>query len=168
MRYPSQWTIIALLAITSSASAQEATVQTTAPAMVVENGRFNGQRTSGWTNVGEESALRITRSLSIRTLFRETADSKATERVVVDDKNYSKVYLKGELAMSNHRNQPVKMHIRHAIRGIVSEIDGEPKTVAREDSLEDVNRLHDVLWTVNLNPGQERKLSYKYSVLVYR
>jgi hypothetical protein len=27
---------------------------TTAPAMVVENGRFNGQRTSYWTNVGEE------------------------------------------------------------------------------------------------------------------
>jgi hypothetical protein len=141
---------------------------TTAPAMVVEKGRFNGQRTSIWTNVGEESTLRITRSLSIRTLSREQADAKATERVVVDDKNYSKVYLKGELAMSNHRNQPVKMHIRHSIRGIISEIDGEPKTVAREDSLEDVNRVHEVLWTVNLNPGEERKLTYKYSVLAYR
>jgi hypothetical protein len=141
---------------------------TTAPAMVVENGKFNGQRTSYWTNVGEEALLRITRSLSIRTSSKEMADSKPNERVVVDDRNYTKVYLKGELVMSNHRNQPTKMHVRHAIRGNVSEIDGEPKTVTREDSLEDINRINEVLWTVNLNPGEERRLTYKYSVLVYR
>ena len=32
---------------------------TTAPAMVVENGKFNGQRTCFWTNAGEETNLRI-------------------------------------------------------------------------------------------------------------
>jgi hypothetical protein len=141
---------------------------TTAPAMVVENGKFNGQRTSYWSNVGEEANLRITRSLSIRALAREEADSKPSERVVFDDKTYSKIYLKGELTMSNHRNQPVKMHVRHAIRGIISEIDGDPKRLAREESLEDINRIHEVIWTVSLNPGEERKLAYKYSVLVYR
>jgi hypothetical protein len=141
---------------------------TTAPAMVVENGKFNGQRTSYWTNTGEEAALRITRSLSIRTMSRETADSKANEPVVVDNRTYSKVYLKGEIAMSNHRAQPVKLHIRHAIRGVISEIDGDPKTITREDSLEDINRINEVMWTANLNPGEERKMSYKYSVLVYR
>lgn len=141
---------------------------TTAPAMVVEDGKFNGQRTSFWANVGEQASLRITRSLSIRALSRESADTKPNERVVVDDRNYTKVYLKGELMMSNHRNQPVKLHVRHAIRGIIHEIDGDPKTITREDSLEDVNRLNEVLWTVHLNPGEERKMTYKYSVLIYR
>ncbi len=141
---------------------------TTAPAMVVENGRFNGQRTANWTNVGEEANLRITRSLSIRTMSREQEDSKPNERVVADDRNYSKVYLKGELAMSNHRAQPVKLHIRHAIRGVISEIEGSPKLATREESLEDINRVHEALWTVTLNPGEERRLNYKYSVLVYR
>jgi len=141
---------------------------TTAPAMVVENGRFNGQRTSFWSNVGEEANLRITRSLSVRATSREEADSKPNERVAVEDKTYTKVYLKGELTMSNHRNQPVKMHVRHAIRGVIHEIDGEPKRIAREESLEDINRIHEVIWTVTLNPGEERKLAYKYSVLVYR
>jgi hypothetical protein len=70
--------------------------------------------------------------------------------------------------MSNHRAQPVKLHIRHAIRGVISEIDGDPKTITREDSLEDINRINEVMWTANLNPGEERKMSYKYSVLVYR
>jgi hypothetical protein len=141
---------------------------TTAPAMVVEDGRFNGQRTSYWTNVGEESTLKITRSLSIRAVSREQADSKANERVVVDDKTYTKIHLKGELVMSNHRKQPIKMYVRQSIRGIIHEIDGEPKTVTREESLEDVNRVHEVTWTVTLNPGEERKLTYKNSVLVYR
>jgi hypothetical protein len=141
---------------------------TTAPAMVVENGKFNGQRTSVWTNVGEESHLRITRSLSVRALSKEEGDSKPTERVAFDDKTYSKVYLKGELHMSNHRAQPIKLNIRHAIRGVISEISGEPKLVDREESLEDVNRVHEALWTVNLAPGEEKRLSYKYSVLVYR
>ncbi len=141
---------------------------TTAPAMVVENGNFNGQRTSFWTNVGEEARLRITRSLSIRAISQEQADSKPNDRIVLDDRNYTKIYLKGELTMSNHRAQPVKLNVRHAIRGVIHEISGEPKLVMREESLEDVNRVQEALWTVPLNPGEERKLSYKYSVLVYR
>jgi hypothetical protein len=141
---------------------------TTAPALVVENGRFNGQRTSYWTNVGEEAALKVTKSLSIRAVSREQEDSKANERVVVDDKNYTKIYLKGELTMSNHRKQAIKMHVRQSIRGIIHEIDATPKIVTREESLEDVNRVHDVVWTVMLNPGEEKRLTYKNSVLVYR
>jgi hypothetical protein len=141
---------------------------TTAPAMVVEDGKFNGQRTSFWANVGEVARLRVTRSLSIRALSKEEGDSKPNERVVLDDRNYTKIYLKGELTMSNHRAQAVKLNIRHAIRGVISEISGEPKLIDREESLEDVNRAREALWTVNLNPGEEKKLNYKYSVLVYR
>jgi hypothetical protein len=141
---------------------------TTAPAMVVENGRFNGQRTSYWTNVGEESTLKVTKSLSIRAVSREQEDSKVNERVVVEDKNYTKIYLKGELVMSNHRKQAVKMHVRHSIRGIIHEIEGTPKLATREESLEDINRVHDVMWTVSLAPGEEKRLTYKHSVLVYR
>lgn len=141
---------------------------TTAPAMVIENGRFNGQRTAYWTNVGEEAMLRVTKSLSLRAVHRDQEDSKSNERVVVDDKNYTKIYLKGELTVSNHRKQVVKMHIRHSVRGIIHEIDGSPNLTTREESLESVNRIHDVVWVMTLNPGEEKRLTYKNSVLVYR
>ena len=141
---------------------------TTAPAMVVENGRFNGQRTANWTNIGEEANLKITRSLSIRAVSREQADSKPNERVVFDDKTYTKIYLKGELTMSNHRKQPVKLHVRHSIRGIISEIEGSPRQTTREESLEEVNRIYEAVWVVMLNPGEEKRIAYKNSVLVYR
>jgi hypothetical protein len=141
---------------------------TTAPAMVVEGGRFNGQRTAYWTSVGEEAALKITRSLSVRALSLEQEDGKANEQVVVDDKKYTKVHLKGELVMSNHRKQAIKLHVRQSIRGAIQQIDGDPKRTTREDSLEDVNRVQDVVWVVTLNPGEEKRLTYKNSVLVYR
>ena len=141
---------------------------TTAPALVVEDGRFNGQRTAYWTNVGEEAVLKITRSLSVRALSLEQEDGKPNEQVVVDDKKYTKVFLKGELVVSNHRKQAVKLHIRHAIRGAIQQIDGEPKRTTREESLEDVNRVQDLVWVVTLQPGEEKRLTYKNSVLVYR
>ena len=142
---------------------------TTAPAMVVEAGKFNGQRTAFWANVGEETNLRITRSLSVRTASREEEDAAIpNERLKVDDKWYTKVHLKGELRMSNHRKQPVKLHVRHRIRGIVSQIDGNPRVTTSEESLEDVNRIHQALWVLNLQPGEEKRIGYRYSVLVQR
>src|SRR4029077_9320442 len=40
---------------------------TTGPAMVTAGGQFNGQRTSYYVNAGEETMLRITKALSVRT-----------------------------------------------------------------------------------------------------
>jgi hypothetical protein len=142
---------------------------TTAPAMVVENGKFSGQRVSYWANAGEETNLRVTRALSIRTASLEAEDpALKNERVVVDDKTYTKVHLRGELRMSNHRKEPVKLLVRHTIRGTIAEAEGAPRLVTREESLTDVNRAHDAQWTVPLRPGEEKRLSYRYSVLVYR
>jgi hypothetical protein len=141
---------------------------TTAPAMVVEKGQFNGQRTSSWANVGEETKLRITRSLSVRAMSLEQEDNRPNERVVVDDKNYTKIFLKGELTLNNHRKEPVKVHVHHTIRGAIQQIDAEPRLTTREESLQDVNRTQNADWVVVLQPGQEKKLTYKHSVLVYR
>ncbi len=141
---------------------------TTAPAMVVRDGLFNGQRTSTWTNVGEEVHLRVTKALSVRATSVEQEDSRPNERVAADGKTYTKIYLKGELVMNNHRKQPVKLIVRHTIRGEILEIEGNPRVQAREDTLESVNRAHDAQWLVSLQPGEEKHFNYRYSVLVYR
>jgi len=89
---------------------------TTAPAMVIETAdstathQLLGERRRG-------SDAEITRSLERAGVSREQEDSKANERVVVDDKNSPKIYLKGELTMSNHRKQRSKLHVRQSIRG---------------------------------------------------
>jgi hypothetical protein len=142
---------------------------TTAPAMVVQNGQFNGQRTSFWTNAGEEARLKVTKSLSIRATSREQEDAgRPNERVVMDDKNYTKIYLKGELLLNNHRKQPVKVQVNHTVRGALHDIEGTPHLQTREESLQDVNRAQDVQWMITLQPGEQKRLAYRYSMLVYR
>ena len=141
---------------------------TTAPAMVVSSGQFNGQRTSYWTNVGEEAHLKVTKSLSVRAVSQEQEDTVPNTSVVVDGRNYTKIHLKGELVMNNHRKQAVKVVVHHTIKGAVTEAEGNPRLQTREDTLQEVNRAQDAQWVVTLQPGEEKRLAYRYSVLVYR
>lgn len=143
---------------------------TTAPAMMVEKGRFNGQRTCYWTNVGEETTVKVTRSLSLRTASLEDLDpARQPERVAIGRRDYTRLHLKGELRVNNHRKEKVKLHIHYPIHGQVApDADGAPRITARPGSLTDVNPIHDVFWVVSLNPGEEKKLGYRYSTLVDR
>jgi hypothetical protein len=139
---------------------------TTAPALVIEDGRFNGQRTCYWTNVGEETNLRITKSLSLRTASTEEEDkARPSESVTVGGHSYTRIHVKGELRVNNHRDQPVKLHILYSIRGQVAEADNEPRLTPREGSLTDVNPIRDVRWVVELQPGGEQRISYRYNTL---
>jgi hypothetical protein len=61
---------------------------TTAPAMIVAKGRFNGQQMSYWVNLGEETTLHITKALSIRTRSVEQAVAGEREIVWVGGEEY--------------------------------------------------------------------------------
>jgi hypothetical protein len=139
---------------------------TTAPALIVENGRFNGQRTCYWTNVGEETNVRITKSLSVRAASTEEEDkTRPSEAVAIGGHTYTRVHVKGELRVNNHRDEPVKLHILYSIRGQVAEVEGEPRITPRQGSLTDVNPIRDVRWVVTLQPGQEQQIGYRYNTL---
>ena len=43
---------------------------------------------------------------------------------------------------------------------------GEPKSTLREEGVYSVNKRNELLWTLPLKPGEERKLTYRYTVLV--
>jgi len=76
---------------------------TTAPAMIVANGRFNGQQMSYWGNPGEETTLHVTKALSVRTrsVERELEGTREIIRIAGDD--YRKTTVQGELRANNHR-----------------------------------------------------------------
>ena len=83
---------------------------TTGPAMVTANGRFNGQRTSYWVNSGEETVLRVEKSLSVRTRATENEqlkDAGTRELVWIGGRQYRKATVDGELTVSNHRKEAI-------------------------------------------------------------
>jgi hypothetical protein len=142
---------------------------TTGPAMVTADGKFNGQRTSYYVNAGEETVLRITKALSIRTrnVEQEEVDKNGDRDLVyVGGNRYRKSLIAGEIAVSNHRKENVKLLIRRRFSGDLQSADGAPKSFLREEGIWSVNRRNELTWTLPLAGGEEKRLQYRYSVLV--
>ncbi len=140
---------------------------TTAPAMIVARGRFNGQRTSRWVNPGEQSTLQITPALSVRT--HATENEVPGEREVTDlgGQRFRRTLTKGQLLVGNHRNEPITVIIRRQFSGELVEADGNPEQSLREEGVYSINPRHELTWRLTLAPGQEQTLEYSYRVLVY-
>jgi len=140
---------------------------TTGAAMILDNGRFAGQRMSFWVNSGEETTLHITKALSIRT-HAEEQESQDPDRalIYIGGNQYRKVSVKGELTVNNHRKEDVNLVIRRRFSGDLVKADENPKLTLREEGVYSVNRRGELLWTIPLKSGEEKKLTYEYTVLV--
>lgn len=139
---------------------------TTGPAMVVGDDRFYGQRMSFWVNTGEEATLHITKALSIRTRSIEHEEAGKREIVYIAGNDYQKTVVKGELFLANHRDEPVKVVVRRRFSGELLEADENPQCVLREEGVWSVNKRNELTWILTLEPGEEKTLCYRYSVLV--
>ncbi len=139
---------------------------TTGPAMIVADGRFNGQRMSFWVNRGEETTLHVTKALSIRTRNVEHEEESKREGLYIGGDHYLRVPVKGELTANNHRNETVTLLIRRRFSGNLIEADGEPKSDLLEEGVFSINKRNELTWSVELKPAKEIKLTYRYTVLV--
>lgn len=143
---------------------------TTGPAMVTANGQFNGQRTSFWVNSGEETLLRVEKALSVRTRATENEqlnpDGSGRDLVRVGGRQYRKTTVEGELAVSNNRKEAVKLLIRRRFSGELVSADANPKQALREEGVYSVNKRQELVWTLDLKGGEEKKLKYVYTVLI--
>jgi hypothetical protein len=145
---------------------------TTAPAMVVAKGRFNGQSMTRFVNAGEETTARVNKALSVRTRTVEVekaAEQGQAAREIVEwgGRTFRKVTVNGELAVNNHRNEEVKLVLRRQFTGELVSADGDPKKILREEGVYSVNTRRELIWELTLKPGEEKTLKYQYTVLVY-
>ncbi|OWK40866.1 DUF4139 domain-containing protein [Fimbriiglobus ruber] len=144
---------------------------TTGPATVTADGTFNGQRTSYWVNAGEETVLRVNKALSVRTRATENEALKkenGDDRVFlwVGPRQYRRSTVEGEVAVGNHRKETIQLVVRRRFSGDLISADGSPKSSLREEGVFSVNKRNELLWTLTLKGGEERKLKYTYTVLV--
>jgi hypothetical protein len=144
---------------------------TTGPATVTAGGKFNGQRTSYWVNAGEETVLHVNKALSVRTRAIEHEEQQkigndGRDFVWIGGRQFRRSTVEGELSVSNHRNEAIKLVIRRRFSGELLHADGDPKSTLREEGVYSVNKRNELLWTLPLKPGEERKLNYRYTVLV--
>ena len=141
---------------------------TTGPAMVSSNGLVLGQQTLYWTSPGEEMVFPINRTLSVRTKATELEQEDSRENVSLDGYNYRRTIINGTLDISNHRNEPVQMVIQRGLSGEFIAADGDPESVLLAAGAWKVNPSRELKWTLQLAPGENRQLHYKYKVLIRR
>jgi hypothetical protein len=143
---------------------------TTGPAMVTAGGSFNGQRASFWVNAGEETILRVNKALSVRTRAVENElqlkDRGGREIVWVGGRQFRQSTVEGELTVNNHRKEAIQLLIRRRFSGDLVQAEGSPKSSLREEGVYSINRRNELLWSISLKAGEERKLKYTYTVLV--
>jgi hypothetical protein len=141
---------------------------TTGPATIMRDGRFNGQTVSYWVSRGEQTTLRVTKSLSIRTLASENEKQGNRDLVYIGGNDFQQVGVEGRLLISNHRNEVVEIMVRRQFSGKLVKADDKPDVSLREEGVYSVNRRYELTWTLILQPGEQRELNYEYTVLVDR
>ncbi|MBC7980695.1 MAG: hypothetical protein H7Y36_09055 [Armatimonadetes bacterium] len=141
---------------------------TTAPAIVMEQGKFRGQSLSEWVNPGQETTIPITRALSIRHESNETEEEGERAIVFIAGNDFQKTIVKGLLTVENFRNKEVTMSIKCEFSGKLLEAELEPKSSLRADGVYSVNPRRKLEWTVKLPAGEEKLIQYRYEVLVDR
>lgn len=139
---------------------------TTAPLSIVQGGHFLAQRKSTWVNPGEETTVRITKALSVRTQSGESEEPGKRELLRIASRNYRKAIVKGELVIHNHRGEAVELVVRRRFSGQLVEADGEPTTELREEGVYSVNPRHELVWRITIAAGEPRVLGYRYALLV--
>jgi len=141
---------------------------TTGPAAIYSADRFLGQRTSFYVSAGEETTMHVTKALSVRTRAVENEEQGEKREIVwIGGHDYRKVSVKGELAASNHRAEPIKLVIRRRFSGELVEADGDPKVSLLEEGVYSVNKRNELVWSITLPAGKEQTFTYRYTVLMW-
>ena len=68
--------------------------------------------------------------------------------------------------MLNKTGKKVNVEVEKDLSGEVVSTSHEAKDVKLAKGLKKVNPRHTLTWTIELEPGKEEKLSYKYTVFI--
>jgi len=140
---------------------------TTASATIREGGQFRGQSLSKWTNPGQRSCLHITKALSLQTDHTEIEESgKRENEIWIGGRRYYRTTVKAEATARNFRNSPVTLLMKAQFSGALLEAEEKPSDTLRREGVFSVNPRHELEWKLTLPPGAEKKIVYRYTVLV--
>ncbi len=140
---------------------------TTASATIREGGQFRGQSQSNWTNPGQRSCLHVTKALSLQTDHTEIEESgKRENEIWIGGRRYYRTTVKAEATARNFRNSPVTLLMKAQFSGALIEAEEKPSDTLRHEGVFSVNPRHELEWKLTLKPGAEKKVVYRYTVLV--
>lgn len=141
---------------------------TTAPAEIIKEGLILGQDTLNYTPVKGESTLKITQAVSVKVEQVELETDRKRDATQLYGRHYDLVTVQGKLSVTNFQEKAITLEITKTLSGEVksSEPQAEIETLAR--GLRRMNAVRKLTWTIELEPGRQKKLGYIYEVYVRR
>ncbi|MCE9628114.1 MAG: hypothetical protein K8R56_09385, partial [Candidatus Eisenbacteria bacterium] len=157
---------------------------TTAPAMIVKDGRILGQGIMTYTAVGGETDLEITTAVDVQVKKAEKESKRTPNAVTLRGETYDRVDLEGKLTLVNFGKQAIEVKVVRHVLGAADSAGAGGKTEA-VNLVEDwstaagamppwwgsyswpgwwsrLNGIARVTWDVKLEPGKSAELDYTW------
>lgn len=119
-----------------------------------------------WTGQGQQAGIRITKALSIGTQYAENEEENQRENLSIGGSNYRRSKVKATLTLRNSRDKAAAMVITKQFSGEMIEASDQPQSRLRTEGVGSVNPRRELEWNLDLAPGEEKIITFRYSVLV--
>ncbi len=140
---------------------------TTAPATTMKNGHILGQDTLNFTPTNANTQLKITQAVSVKADANEYEIERQRNATEFYHSRYDLVTVKGELELTNYKDEEIQVEITKTLSGEVQEAEGDPEIQKLATGLQSVNPRSQIFWKVDLEPGDEKTLKLEYQYTIY-
>ncbi|HUR39321.1 MAG TPA: hypothetical protein VM222_07495 [Planctomycetota bacterium] len=158
---------------------------TTAPALILQDGRLLAQGMTTYTSSGGSSDVEITTAIDIQVKKTESEKSRTPNALRWNDTSFNQVKLEGKICLTNYRKAPVEVEVTRVVLGEVAQPLANGGTVEKVNLMEDskgldrqpyysywysswwwwnkVNPVSRITWKATLEPGKSTDLEYAWS-----
>lgn len=158
---------------------------TTAPALILREGRVLAQGMMTYTAIGASTDLAITTAVDIQVKKSDVETRRTPNAVSENGNSYSRIDLAGKIILTNHRAKPTELEVTRCVLGTADTADHEG-VVEKLNSFESgeyvgtgdypswwgwygwpywwnyFNGVGRLTWKLNLDPGQDAELGYTW------
>ncbi len=157
---------------------------TTAPAMILKDGKVLSQGMMKYTAPGSSGDLEFTTAVNINVKYEDKQTSRKNNAVKWEDNQFSEIAMAGEVYIKNYSEKTVKIFVKRSVLGNIDKVEdnGEFRQLGQsygglafEDGLPfwwgwcnwpwwwyHFNSIGIASWEVELEPGKDITLNYKW------
>jgi hypothetical protein len=139
---------------------------TTASTEFVTNNEITGQDVCYYTPPKAETTIRINKALNITAEKGENEVDRKRDATIIHGYHYDLVKVQGELRIRNRLTKDVNVEITKELSGEVLDKGPNSTDTKTAEGLKQVNPKHILTWSIDLKPGEQRKVVYVYQVYI--
>ncbi|MCA9054680.1 MAG: hypothetical protein KDA75_12635 [Planctomycetaceae bacterium] len=157
---------------------------TTAPALLMEEGRILAQGMMTYTSAGSTVDLDITAAVNVPVAFEDSETGRVPDAVRWQNTNYQRINLEGRIALSNYHDRPIRVEVERMLVGSADEASDEAD-ISRPGWHTDqqnwgagygsywwsyswphwwhhLNSISRLRWTIEIPAGERKDLTYTW------